>query len=110
MAKKGNKKLGKGAGEKVGKGAGEKVAKPAESEDDRKLMNVTVTMPREVAHWSRVRAAEKNQSLARFLGDVLDEKMQLESTYETAMMRYLARPARELRRDGGEIPRREELR
>jgi hypothetical protein len=105
MAKKRNKKLGKGAGEK----GAEKMGKPAESEDERALMNVTVTMPREVAHWARVRAAEKDQSLARFLGDVLDEKMQLESTYETAMMRYLVRPARELRRDGGEIPHREEL-
>lgn len=92
MAKRSNKKSGGAA-----------------KADRDELKNVTVTMPVEVARWARVRASGEGDSLARFLGDILREKMDREDAYDTAMMRYLGRAPQELRRDGGEIPRREEL-
>lgn len=113
MAKRGNKKLGaQGATRTRAKGVtGKGTKKGSGDEGDREeLMNVTVTMPVEVAQWARVRAAGESDSLARFLGGVLREMMNREATYDTAMMRYLGRGPQELRRDGGEIPRREELR
>jgi len=73
------------------------------------LKNVTVTMEENVARWARVRAAESEISLAQFLGGLLKERMHQEASYETAMMRYLSRAPRELRREGDSYPEREEL-
>ena len=87
-----------------------KTAKGSGDKRERDLKNVTVTMAPEVARWARVRASGEGDSLARFLGDILREKMDREDAYDTAMMRYLGRGPQELRRDGGAIPRREELR
>lgn len=112
MTKKETQKLGtEGAGGNAGRDVTDRHAGTGakDSGDGEELKNVTVTMLVEVARWARIRAAEEGSSLARFLGDVLLEKMNRESTYETAMMRYLSRTPQELRRDGGEIPRREDL-
>lgn len=73
------------------------------------LKNVTVTMEEHVARWARVRAAEREVSLAQFLGGLLKERMHQEASYETAMLRYLSRAPRELRRQEDTYPDREEL-
>jgi hypothetical protein len=39
------------------------------------MKNVTVTLEEDVAHWVRVQAAEQHQSVARFLGELLRQKM-----------------------------------
>ena len=55
------------------------------------MKNVTVTLEEEVALWVRVRAAEQNQSVSRYLGDMLRKQMTEEKTYEEAMDRFLSR-------------------
>ncbi|HYX26513.1 MAG TPA: CopG family transcriptional regulator [Thermoanaerobaculia bacterium] len=55
------------------------------------MKNVTVTLEEEVALWVRVRAAEQNQSVSRYLGDMLRKQMTEETTYEEAMERFLSR-------------------
>jgi plasmid stability protein len=55
------------------------------------MKNVTVTLEEDVAHWVRVQAAEQHQSVARFLGELLRQKMREEQGYEDAMKRFLSR-------------------
>ena len=45
------------------------------------MKNVTITLDDEVAHWARIRAAEKNTSVSRLVGNLLKEKMQEETDY-----------------------------
>jgi len=72
------------------------------------MKNVTVTLEEEVALWVRVRAAEQNQSVSRYLGDMLRTQMAEEKTYQEAMERFLSRkPARIS--DTGTYPIRESL-
>jgi hypothetical protein len=73
------------------------------------MKNVTVTLEEEVARWARVRAAEKDMSLSRFLGELLKEQMQREEAYETAMMRYLSRDPQPLKDEAETYPRREDF-
>jgi hypothetical protein len=54
------------------------------------VKNVTVTMDERVASWARVRAAEREMSLARFIGEILREHMAEEQSYERAMHEFLA--------------------
>ena len=68
------------------------------------MKNVTITLDERVAHWARIRAAEADTSLSRFLGRILEERMEQEATYETAMRRYLAREARTLKAEGVPYP------
>jgi plasmid stability protein len=55
------------------------------------MKNVTVALDEEVALWVRVRAAEQNQSVSRYLADMLRKQMAEEKTYEEAMDRFLSR-------------------
>jgi len=55
------------------------------------MKNVTVTLDEEVALWVRVRAAKQNQSVSRYLGDMLRSQMTEEKTYDEAMGRFLSR-------------------
>jgi len=55
------------------------------------MKNVTVTLEEEVALWVRVRAAEQNQSVSRYLGDMVRSQMTEEKTYDEAMARFLSR-------------------
>ncbi|MFY9820945.1 MAG: CopG family transcriptional regulator [Thermoanaerobaculia bacterium] len=55
------------------------------------MKNVTVALEEEVALWVRVRAAEQNQSVSRYLGDMLRTQMAEEKTYDEAMSRFLSR-------------------
>jgi hypothetical protein len=55
------------------------------------MKNVTVTLDDETARWARMHAAEQNQSLSRFLGELLSRTMRESHAYEAAMRRYLSR-------------------
>jgi hypothetical protein len=57
----------------------------------RKLRNVTVTLPEDVAYWARMEAARKETSVSRLLGSFLEERMQQQQGYNQAMRRALAR-------------------
>jgi hypothetical protein len=75
----------------------------------RRLKNVTVTMDEETARWARIEAAKRDVSLARFLGDILRERMAGEGAYERARERYFAQEPRVHRRPGQPLPTRAEL-
>jgi len=73
------------------------------------MKNVTLTLQPEVARWARVRAAEQDMSLSRFLGELLTKEMNGRAAYETAMRQYLAHDARPLRSPDDPLPHRSEL-
>lgn len=72
------------------------------------MKNVTVTLNEEVAHWVRVRAAEQDKSVSRFLGDMLHQRMLEEKGYEEAMERFLSRKPSRIS-EPGVYPSREDL-
>lgn len=69
-----------------------------------RMKNVTVSLAENVAHWARVRAAERDMSLSRFLGRLLEERMQHEESYDVRMRRYCARQPRPLRQGDEPYP------
>ncbi len=73
------------------------------------MKNVTVTLEEDVAHWARVRAAESDRSLSRYLGELLTEQMQEEEGYEAARLRYRSRPVQALKAAEDDYPTREAL-
>ncbi|HYU40698.1 MAG TPA: DUF6364 family protein [Vicinamibacteria bacterium] len=73
------------------------------------LRNVTITLDEDVVRWARIRAAERDTSVSRLVGELLREKMREDQGYEAAMREYLARPARKLRKTGAKYPRRADL-
>ncbi len=62
-----------------------------------------------MAHWARIRAAERNTSVSRLVEELLLEKMREEEDYRLAMEQYLAQEPRVLKRTGTRYPKREEL-
>ena len=75
------------------------------------MENVTVTLPEETALWLRVRAAEQDRSVSRWLAEMLERMKRNEDDYEVAMERFLARARapRRLAWPEGRRPTREEL-
>ena len=73
------------------------------------MKNVTITLKEEVARWARIKAAERNTSVSRLLGEILQERMQEEEGYQLAMKQYLAQGPQPLKKAGQGYPRREEL-
>lgn len=75
------------------------------------MKNVRVTLPEETALWLRVRAAEQDSSVSRWLAAMIEGMRRDEAEYEAAMERFLAR-AREPRTlawADGRRPTRDEL-
>jgi hypothetical protein len=54
------------------------------------MINVTITLDEQAVAWARVRAAEGNVSLSRFVGELIHEKMRHSREYEEAMRAALA--------------------
>lgn len=52
------------------------------------LKNVTITLPEEVAHWARKKAAEENTSVARLVGRMLEAQMRQSDDYQEAYHRW----------------------
>ena len=72
------------------------------------MKNITITLDEEVARWARVYAARMDTSVSRMLGEILKEKMELESSYNRAMESFFARESRPLTNPGDMMPSREE--
>lgn len=72
------------------------------------MKNVTITLDEEVARWIRIRAAERETSVSRLVGDVLRLWMEGEEQYESAREHYQSVKARKLSLSGN-YPGREEL-
>lgn len=73
------------------------------------MKNMTITLDEEVARWARIRAAEKDTSVSRLVGEMLREKMRGEAAYQAAMQQYLCQRPKKLKKPGSRYPRREDL-
>ena len=73
------------------------------------MKNVTITLDRETATWTRVHAAQRSLSVSRFVGEVLREHMREGREYDEAMKRYLTKGPFKLAGPPQPYPRREEL-
>ena len=73
------------------------------------MKNVTITLDDETAARARVKAAERNMSLSRYIGEVLREQTRGDDEYERAMRRWLNRKPVVLRRPGERYLTREEI-
>jgi hypothetical protein len=52
------------------------------------LKNVTITLPEDVAHWARRKAADENISVSRLVGRILEEQMRRGDEYWRAYSRW----------------------
>ncbi len=73
------------------------------------MKNITITLKPEVVRWVRVKAAEQEMSVSRYVGELLKEKMEASQQYERAMQRYLALPPKPLGNPDEPLPKRETL-
>lgn len=73
------------------------------------MKNVTVTIDEKVVRWARIRAAERDTSLSRLIGELLREKMNQEENYQEAMEQYLSLPPSPLKKGKRKYPNRKEL-
>lgn len=54
------------------------------------MKNVTVTLPESVARWARIEAAKNDQSVSRFISEMLQERMEQEQRYNESMSSFFA--------------------
>ena len=73
------------------------------------MKNITITLDADTAAWVRVKAAEQNTSVSRFIGELLQGQMRDRLEYQRAMERFLSRPPIQLGEPGEPLPKREEL-
>jgi hypothetical protein len=73
------------------------------------VKNITITLDPETASWVRVKAAEQNTSVSRFVGELLQRQMKERARYQRAMERFLSRPPITLGEPGEPLPTRQEL-
>ena len=73
------------------------------------VKNVTITLPEDVARWLRVKAAENDRSVSRWIAELLAGMQRQEDEYEVAMKRYLAMKPRKLEWPDGRRPTRADL-
>ena len=84
------------------------MAKPAESKS-RRLRNVTFTLDDETFAKARVRAAERNLSLSRFMSELLARELRHDDAYESAYRTWRAAKPFALKGPAQRYPKREEL-
>ena len=60
------------------------------------VKKVTIRLPEDVARWLRVKAAENDRSVSRWIAELLAGMRRQEDEYEVAMKRYLAMKPRKL--------------
>ena len=75
----------------------------------RAMKNITITLPEETARWLRIKAAENERSVSKWLAELLEGMQRREDEYEVAMKRYLAIKPRKMEWVDGRKPTREEL-
>jgi hypothetical protein len=73
------------------------------------MKNVTISLDERVARWARVKAAEEDKSLSRFLADLLEDRMGQDSNHREFVETFRSIEPVRLRRAGEKLPRREEL-
>jgi hypothetical protein len=73
------------------------------------MKNITITLDEKIAAWARSHAAERDMSLSRFVGELLERTMRESREYRRAMRAYLSRQPTHLKKKSARYPRREEL-
>lgn len=73
------------------------------------MKNITITLDPDTAKWVRVKAAEQNLSVSKFVGMLLQQQMKDRIDYQRAMERFLSKPPLKLFDSGDSLPKREEL-
>jgi hypothetical protein len=73
------------------------------------MKNVTITLDETVARWARVKAAEQDKSLSRFLAELLEDRMRREADYQAARRRFGAGKPFAFRKPGEKMPKRDEI-
>lgn len=73
------------------------------------MKNITITLDEKTAAWARTHAAERNLSLSRYIGELLEQTMSQSREYDRAMRRYLGRKPVLLKKPGTHYPSRGEL-
>lgn len=73
------------------------------------VKNVTISLPEDLARWLRVKAAEDDRSVSRWIADLLARLRRQEDHYDAAMRRSLSRRPSDLGWPDGRKPTREEL-
>lgn len=72
------------------------------------MKNITICLREETAEWIRVYAARHQTSVSKYVGELLDQKMEQELGYETAMEQFLSAQPQRLK-DSGRYPSRDEV-
>ena len=73
------------------------------------MKNITVTLPEDLARWVRIRAAENERSVSRWLAELLEGMRRQDDGYAIAMKQFLAVEPRRMEWIDGRKPTREEL-
>ncbi|MDE0204508.1 MAG: hypothetical protein OXP66_00555 [Candidatus Tectomicrobia bacterium] len=73
------------------------------------MKNITITLPEDVARWLRVKAAQDDRSVSRWLAEMLQQMQRQEDHYDVAMNQYLAMKPHKIDWPDGRKPAREEL-
>ncbi len=73
------------------------------------MKNVTITLDEKVAKWARIRAAERQTSVSRLVGEMLEEKMQEEESYHASMQQYFSKQPALIKKSGTPYPSRDKL-
>ena len=85
------------------------MAKYTESVYFRLMKNLTITLDEETARLARVRAAKRDMSVSRYIGEVLRRELRHDEDYETAYRAWRARKPFPLKGSPQPYPGREEL-
>lgn len=73
------------------------------------MKNLTITLDEETVRLARIRAAERDMSLSRFVGDALRRELRHDDEYEAAYRAWRARKPFPLKGGPQPYPKREEL-
>jgi hypothetical protein len=73
------------------------------------MKNVTISLDETVARWARVKAAEQDKSLSRFLAELLEERMRHEKGHQAWLETFRSVEPVRLRERGEKLPTRDEL-
>ena len=73
------------------------------------MKNITITLPEDLVRWLRVRAAENERSVSRWVAELIDRTRRQEDAYAVAMQRALLVEPRKMEWIDGRKPTREEL-
>ena len=73
------------------------------------MKNVKITLLEDIARWLRVKAAEDDRSVSRWIAELLERMRRREDEYDVAMRRSLAVKPRRIEWPEGRKPTRQEL-